>query len=78
MKLGQKIDLPEKLLDGSNDNLLFVMGAKKKDGGWTNEGGRVVGVTALGANIDDARASAYRAIDSIKFNGAHWRKDIGK
>lgn len=78
MKLGQKIELPEKLLDGSNDNLLFVMGAKKKDGGWTNEGGRVLGVTALGANIDDARASAYRAIDTIKFNGAHWRKDIGK
>ena len=78
MKLGQKIDIPDALLEGSNDNLLFVMGAKKKDGGWTNEGGRVLGITALGVNIDDARARAYRAIDTIKFDGAHWRKDIGK
>lgn len=78
MKLGQKIELPEELLEGSNDNLLFIMGAKKIKDGWMNEGGRVLGVTALGATIDDARASAYRAIDSIKFSGAHWRKDIGK
>jgi phosphoribosylamine--glycine ligase len=80
MTLGQKIDLPEKLLDsGTNDNkMLFVSGAKKGGAGWTNEGGRVLGVTALGATMEEARKRAYEAIGHIKFNGAHWRKDIGK
>jgi phosphoribosylamine--glycine ligase len=79
MKLGQPIDLPEAMLEGVNDNgLLFVSGARKKDGAWTNEGGRVLGVTALGASMEEAREKAYAAIGSIHFNGAHWRKDIGK
>lgn len=80
MVLGQRIDLPEAMLSHSvNDNdLLFVMGAKKRDTGWTNEGGRVLGVTALGRTTEEAREIAYRAIEGIRFNGAHWRKDIGK
>jgi phosphoribosylamine--glycine ligase len=79
MKLGQKIDLPESLLQGSNDNsLLFVMGARRKNGAWTNEGGRVLGITGLGASMEEAREKAYRAIETIRFSGAHWRKDIGK
>ena len=28
--------------------------------------------------VEEARASAYSTIDKIRFNGAHWRKDIGK
>lgn len=79
MRLGEVIDLPEKLLKGSNDNgLLFVMGARKKNGAWTNEGGRVLGVTGMGASLEEARERAYSAIESIRFNGAHWRKDIGR
>ncbi|HYD19503.1 MAG TPA: phosphoribosylamine--glycine ligase [Patescibacteria group bacterium] len=78
MKLGQPIVLPEAMLENSNDNFLFVMGAKKGDNGWTNQGGRVLGVTALGATIDEARDNAYRAIAKISFTGAHWRKDIGR
>jgi phosphoribosylamine--glycine ligase len=74
MRLGEKIDLPP-----INDNaIVFIAGAKKKDGAWVNSGGRVLGVTALGATINDARDNAYKAIDQIHFNGAHWRKDIGK
>ncbi len=80
MVLGQRIELPESMLEpGVNDNgLLFVMGAKKKDGGWTNEGGRVLGVTALAGTMEEARDIAYRTISGIRFKGAHWRKDIGK
>lgn len=74
MKLGQRIDMPA----GINDNAyLFIAGARKKDGVWTNEGGRVLGVTALGATLDEARKTAYSEIEKIKFNGAHWRRDIG-
>lgn len=78
MRLGQKIDLPENLLQSNDNNFLFVMGARKKDGAWTNEGGRVLGVTALGKSMEEARDSAYRTISGIRFNGAHWRNDIGK
>lgn len=78
MRLGQKIDLPENLLQSNDNSLLFVMGARKKDGAWTNEGGRVLGVTALGKSMEEARESAYRTIKGISFNGAHWRNDIGK
>lgn len=74
MKLGERIDMPT----STNDNaFLFIAGAKKKDGIWTNAGGRVLGVTALGATLDEARRNAYGEIAKIKFNGAHWRKDIG-
>lgn len=77
MRLGEKISLPETLL--SNDNhLVFIAGAEKNTGGWVNRGGRVLGVTATGATAAEARDKAYQTIQSIHFNGAHWRKDIAK
>lgn len=39
-------------------------------------GGRVLGVTALGADVKQACERAYRAVDTIKFDGAHYRRDI--
>jgi phosphoribosylamine--glycine ligase len=41
-------------------------------------GGRVLGVTALGDNIKFAIQKAYQAVDMIHFKGMHYRKDIGK
>lgn len=40
-------------------------------------GGRVLGVTARGVNLDDARARAYEAAVKIHFDGVHFRNDIG-
>src|SRR5260370_11242159 len=40
-------------------------------------GGRVLGVTARGANIESALTSAYEATSKIHFSGMHYRKDIG-
>ncbi len=40
-------------------------------------GGRVLGITALGENREAARAEAYKALDSISFEGLHSRSDIG-
>jgi phosphoribosylamine--glycine ligase len=78
MKLGQRIDMPNNTVSGTNDNaLLFIAGAKKEGGEWRNAGGRVLGVTALGATLDEARKKAYAEIEKIKFDGAHWRRDIG-
>jgi phosphoribosylamine--glycine ligase len=39
--------------------------------------GRVLGVTAAATNLEDARLSAYKAVQSIHFAGAHFRSDIG-
>ena len=41
-------------------------------------GGRVLGVTALGANLDAAVARAYEAVGRISFDGMQYRRDIGK
>jgi phosphoribosylamine--glycine ligase len=39
-------------------------------------GGRVLGVTALGSDLKAAQAAAYAAVDRIAFDGAHYRRDI--
>jgi len=41
-------------------------------------GGRVLGVTALGGSIKFAIKKAYQAVDMLHFKGMHYRKDIGK
>ncbi|MDP2912561.1 MAG: phosphoribosylglycinamide synthetase C domain-containing protein, partial [Candidatus Omnitrophota bacterium] len=40
-------------------------------------GGRVLNVTALGANIKDAISNCYNALEKISFDGMHYRRDIG-
>jgi len=40
-------------------------------------GGRVLGVTALGATLSDARQTAYEAVAKIQFDGSYFRRDIG-
>ena len=79
MRLGETVEIPDDLLaKKTNDNsMLFIAGADKKDGVWKNTGGRVLGVTAIGTSLDDARSKAYESLGKIKFNGAHWRTDIG-
>ncbi|MBQ1412570.1 MAG: phosphoribosylamine--glycine ligase [Clostridia bacterium] len=47
-------------------------------GGFLTNGGRVLGITAKGANLDEALANAYAAVDKIRFKGAHYRTDIGR
>ncbi|PIQ87781.1 MAG: hypothetical protein COV73_02300 [Candidatus Omnitrophica bacterium CG11_big_fil_rev_8_21_14_0_20_43_6] len=40
-------------------------------------GGRVLGVTGLGSTIKEAIDNTYQAVGKIKFEGMHYRKDIG-
>ena len=56
---------------------VFIAGAKEEDGKLLTSGGRVLGVTALGKNIQDARVNAYKAIERIDFNGIYFRNEIG-
>ncbi|MBI3030392.1 MAG: phosphoribosylamine--glycine ligase [Candidatus Rokubacteria bacterium] len=57
---------------------VFHAGTALKDGQLVTAGGRVLGVTALGADIPAAIARAYEAVAKICFEGIHFRKDIGR
>jgi phosphoribosylamine--glycine ligase len=52
-------------------------GTAEKDGRLVTAGGRVLAVTAVGANASEARARAYRGAEAIRFEGMHFRRDIG-
>ena len=56
---------------------VFHAGTKTQDGEVLTQGGRILGVTATGENIGTAIAKAYEAVDKIKWQGIHYRKDIG-
>lgn len=58
------------------DVIVFHAGTKKENGDIVTNGGRVLGVTALGEQITDAKKRAYEAVEKIKFDGAYWRRDI--
>lgn len=57
--------------------MVFHAGTASRDGAFITNGGRVLGVTALGADIESAIHRAYEAVGVIHFDGAHFRKDIG-
>ncbi|ADL08246.1 phosphoribosylamine--glycine ligase [Thermosediminibacter oceani] len=57
--------------------MVFHAGTALKDGKIITAGGRVLGVTALGRTEEEAREIAYRAVSRIRFDGMHYRKDIG-
>jgi phosphoribosylamine--glycine ligase len=59
------------------DVVVFHAGTTLKDGQVVTSGGRVLGVTALGASLEEARQKAYSAADKIAFEGKQLRRDIG-
>jgi len=71
--------LPISGIEGIRDRniQLFHAGVKQRHGQWETAGGRVLGVTASGPTIQDARASAYQAVSQISFPKMHYRSDIG-
>jgi phosphoribosylamine---glycine ligase len=58
------------------DTKVFHAGTALKDGQIVTNGGRVLGVTALGKDLRAAQAAAYAAVEKIRFEGAHCRRDI--
>ena len=55
---------------------IFHAGTARKDGQITANGGRVLNITATGANVSEAVARAYRAVDLIDWPGGFCRRDI--
>lgn len=67
------------LTDGQLDGVTVYHAGTKRDGDkLVTSGGRVLGVTALSETIEDALAKSYAGVEKIKFDGAHYRKDIGQ
>ncbi len=69
---GFPLDIPE-----STAPHVYVAGAARKDGRLVTNGGRVLGVTALGDTLPEAIEGAYALADTIHFENAFCRRDIG-
>ena len=71
-------------ITGLNENgqadgaIVYHAGTAYQDGKFFTNGGRVLGVTALGDTLDEALDKAYDAVKTIRFDGAHYRTDIGR
>ncbi|MBI3819560.1 MAG: phosphoribosylamine--glycine ligase [Planctomycetes bacterium] len=64
-------------IDEDDTLRVFHAGTKLSEGKFVTTGGRVLAVSALGADLMEARARAYDAMDAIKFVGKQIRRDIG-
>ena len=65
-------------VDAMPEVAVFHAATKETDEGLVTSGGRVLGVTGLGDSLSEAIETAYRAVGEIKFEDAHWRRDIGR
>jgi phosphoribosylamine--glycine ligase len=65
-------------LRGESDVIVFHAATQRKDGAFVTVGGRVLGVTALGANLGVAVQRAYEAVGKVSFEGMQYRNDIGQ
>lgn len=62
----------------SEDSFVFHAGTCFKDGEVVTNGGRVLGVTAKGKDLKEAREHAYQAVEFVDFQNKYYRHDIGK
>ena len=68
---GLEIDQPEGVC-------IFHAGTKNENGTIVTNGGRVLGITALGSTISESIDAAYAQLPKIQFDGLYYRSDIGK
>jgi phosphoribosylamine--glycine ligase len=64
-------------LDGWENGVVFHAGTASRDHTVVTNGGRVLGVTALGRTVREAVQEAYWAVEQIHWEGVHYRRDIG-
>jgi phosphoribosylamine--glycine ligase len=58
--------------------VVFQAGTRLGEHGLETAGGRVLGVTASGDDLAAAIGRAYQGVEAIHFDGAHFRRDIGR
>ena len=61
---------------GERPGVIHAGTARREDGALVSSGGRVLSVTATGADLAAARAAAYELVDGVTLEGSHHRKDI--
>ena len=64
--------------ENRSDLFCFHAGTLLRDGQIYSNGGRVLGITALGNDLVQARANAYMAVEQVQFENKYYRTDIGK
>ena len=64
--------------EGKDDYFAFHAGTKQTEEGIVTNGGRVIGITAKGADLKEARKKAYEATEWVSFDNKYMRHDIGK
>jgi len=73
----------EKVIEGLSDanecadTVVFYAGTKKENGKIVTCGGRVLGVTSIGNDVEQAIVKVYSAVEKIQFEGCFFRRDIG-
>ena len=67
-----------KVIEGKDGYYCFHAGTKVTEEGLVTNGGRVLGITAKGSNLKEARANAYEATKWVNFDNKYMRNDIGK
>ena len=67
----------EGIEDVDADVCVFHAGTRAGDGTLVTSGGRVLTIAATGATMEAAREKVYRNVDRVRFEGAHYRRDIG-
>ena len=69
---GFEMTIPESVWDST-----YVAGASLKDGKLLTNGGRVLGATAVADSLENAISNAYKMVETIHFDNAYYRNDIG-
>lgn len=64
------------LPEPADDRIVFHAGTRREGERIVTAGGRVLGVTALGSDLAEARNKTYETVEAIHFEGAHFRRDI--
>ncbi len=64
-------------VSGRENVVAFHAGTARSNGEIVTNGGRVLGVTARGGDLAEAKKAAYEAVEEIEFEGAYFRRDIG-
>ena len=72
---GDVITVADRLASSPDVDVIHA-GTARRDGDLVTAGGRVLAVTAVGADVADARAKAYDGLAAVSFDGAQWRTDI--
>ena len=70
------VNLPITGLTESANTYIFHAGTKNESGILKSSGGRVLTITGIGKDLNQARKEAYEVISKIRLMGSHYRRDI--